>query len=1035
MTDNEYKKPTAYALRKREKEERVLLKAAAEERFRLALQKKEASNTEGGIEFVEEFMGDVILGTQKHCDTVSKGGNPPFWYKPFLQIKPELIADLCLRTIADAAGQGWKYGKYVEFAGKAFAALYVQQMVDGNAERRKRFEHYETQLKKNQGSQIRRVEIYWKYAEEKLGFTYKSLKKDPNNPHEKERGWTVNNCRIVGQAMLNIILAGTDFAEIEKLKKDGDNKKSRYITLRNVMAKVLEEKNLKLEERSYWYGPMMHTPNEWADPDSHGPYADDAVNHTIKFIRNMQPPQEAQYTDLVAKRHLSEVHEAVDQIGAVPLDVNFYVYMAVKWAWKTGRHTDVNEFPALIRVPVPDRIPDEEFKKLDLADQIVEASEREDVIKFNNSTLGNKTNLQRHLALAKRMAVRQRLAQIDGFSLPANCDYRGRVYPIPDFNYQKADYMRSLFLFHNKTEVDEFTVGDIRIQLTNSWGNGEDKGTQSQLEKWARDNEAMILDVGRDFRKHFDIWSKADAPFQFLAACREMYKYRKHGEGYLTGLPVARDATQSGVQHYALALRHIEDARKVNLVDWAENDPTPNDFYYECLVEAKKLIQQSLDDNLNDQQNNPVTPDDEAEYSAHLLLEKQLREAKDEDGLLEEKRRWKKTAAAAKFKRDTAILSAQQVQAWYDGPYLPYNRKVIKRNCMTYCYSSRQYGFSKQLRKDWLDELSRLQRDPDHPLKEHPFGKDKGFAVSTFLGGIHEAAIAKIITSASTGMDFICGLTRLLAKHNCHLTFLNPIGFPMHQHYCETKREHQKLPMYERGINTERFAGKLNPENNVNFRSDTESVDVESSVDACSPNIIHSMDSCHLMKVVLRCKQRGLNDLMLVHDSFATTVGNVPKMDALIKFELAELYKDFNLYQTLLDQNVPKMRQGLGWKAWAEAQVDDKPDKRDPDKTLLSADDKRRRFLRQMLDRFTDEILDKIPEDDADNFWWHVWDGISHRLERDDIDNLTLEGGEVSPELIADIAGELFDRDSIPEVPLQGQLDLEVVKRSQNSFR
>ena len=94
--------------------------------------------------------------------------------------------------------------------------------------------------------------------------------------------------------------------------------------------------------------------------------------------------------------------------------------------------------------------------------------------------------------LAVRMLWRQRRNEILGFNLPANCDYRGRVYPVPDFNYQKADYMRSLFLFYNKTEVNEENVSDIHLQLANCYGNGADKGSQREMIEWAILNEDDI---------------------------------------------------------------------------------------------------------------------------------------------------------------------------------------------------------------------------------------------------------------------------------------------------------------------------------------------------------------------------------------------------------------------------------------------------------------------------------------------------------------------------------------------------------------
>ena len=41
---------------------------------------------------------------------------------------------------------------------------------------------------------------------------------------------------------------------------------------------------------------------------------------------------------------------------------------------------------------------------------------------------------------------------------------------------------------------------------------------------------------------------------------------------------------------------------------------------------------------------------------------------------------------------------------------------------------------------------------------------------------------------------------------------------------------------------------------------------------------------------------------MVVHDSFATTIGNVGKLQVALRQTLVELYKDYNLYEDLLKQ-------------------------------------------------------------------------------------------------------------------------------------
>ena len=82
---------------------------------------------------------------------------------------------------------------------------------------------------------------------------------------------------------------------------------------------------------------------------------------------------------------------------------------------------------------------------------------------------------------------------------------------------------------------------------------------------------------------------------------------------------------------------------------------------------------------------------------------------------------------------------------------------------MTYCYSSRQFGFAEQLRTDWMDKLSEMVRHGK--LDEHPFGQDDGFAASTYIAGVHERAIEEVVKSAKQGMEFIQDVVRILATY------------------------------------------------------------------------------------------------------------------------------------------------------------------------------------------------------------------------------------------------------------------------------
>ena len=58
-----------------------------------------------------------------------------------------------------------------------------------------------------------------------------------------------------------------------------------------------------------------------------------------------------------------------------------------------------------------------------------------------------------------------------------------------------------------------------------------------------------------------------------------------------------------------------------------------------------------------------------------------------------------------------------------------------------------------------------------------------------------------------------------------------------------------------------------------------------------APNFIHSYDATHLQMTVLNGKQRGVNNWLLVHDSFATHPSDVDEMHAALRYTFMKLYR------------------------------------------------------------------------------------------------------------------------------------------------
>jgi DNA-directed RNA polymerase len=150
-------------------------------------------------------------------------------------------------------------------------------------------------------------------------------------------------------------------------------------------------------------------------------------------------------------------------------------------------------------------------------------------------------------------------------------------------------------------------------------------------------------------------------------------------------------------------------------------------------------------------------------------------------------------------------------------------------------------------------------------------------------------------------MEFFQRLAQIMARRNMHLTYRTPhLNFPVHQYYRKEDKKgsagRQKVYMYDHELKrTER-------NKKMTFIQYTDTVDEDKSVSAIAPNVIHSMDSTMLMLAVLECERLGFTDLMVVHDSFATTAGNAARMAAAVKTAFVKLYDGYCLYTDLLEQ-------------------------------------------------------------------------------------------------------------------------------------
>jgi Autographiviridae RNA polymerase len=233
------------------------------------------------------------------------------------------------------------------------------------------------------------------------------------------------------------------------------------------------------------------------------------------------------------------------------------------------------------------------------------------------------------------------------FYVPMNCDFRGRVYGIPHFNFQREDHVRALFQFAQGMPIGNDGLDWLMIHVANCGDfNGISKRPWQERIAWAENHRFMITRTARDPEATVDWWRNTDAPFSFVAGCIELAAAWEAGLSYITHLPVCFDGSCSGVQHLAMMMKDEDAGRFVNLIASDE----PQDIYQLITGKVKESVGAELDD-------------------------------------------WTRRTKRIKGKEVLLKPRAEYARFWIG----KLNRKLIKRPAMTFAYSVTNDGMRQQL--------------------------------------------------------------------------------------------------------------------------------------------------------------------------------------------------------------------------------------------------------------------------------------------------------------------------------------------------
>ena len=181
-------------------------------------------------------------------------------------------------------------------------------------------------------------------------------------------------------------------------------------------------------------------------------------------------------------------------------------------------------------------------------------------------------------------------------------------------------------------------------------------------------------------------------------------------------------------------------------------------------------------------------------------------------------------------------------------------RKCCKRPVMVVPYGGRLFSCRGYIEEYIHDQLA--DGKPD-------VFEGKYFEASNYLSRILWESISEVVVSARKVMDWVQGIASLASKAGFPMAWQTPTGAFVSQNY---------EALTSKRVTTHIDGVLVKPQ----FRETTEGkLDRRRSVNGSSPNFIHSLDASAMTKTINLCRQRGLTDFCMIHDSYAVHAGEL----------------------------------------------------------------------------------------------------------------------------------------------------------------
>ena len=569
----------------------------------------------------------------------------------------------------------------------------------------RRYMERTTQLKGVVNGLDKRVQVSYKRA-----YAAACMKKE-NYVFQK---WNNGELKKLCTIFIFLVATATDYFEITK-----GSKGIQSISGTTKLIEAWQKNTQAMISNSYKMCPTVIPPRPWESIEDGGYYGELSHKASLLRLHDVNSVYGRNYISLLNQCELAPVKKAINAIQATPWKINKRVLSVIEALVESGG--------GRAGIPYMEEAP----KPIVLS----ENPTQEELIRYKQLMpdwyRGETSRKSIALRVLSHLKMAEDFQEYERIYFPCNMDFRGRIYPIPSFNFQGDDVNKALLLFADAPACQSMT--DIEWLMVHGANlAGVDKVSFAERKQWIIDHTDDILRSAQD-PVGYTWWQTQDEPCQMLAFCFEWQAWKvwekEHNgdpKGFVSGIPVAFDGTCSGLQHFSAILRDPIGGQAVNLIP----ADRPSDIY---AIVAEKVNKQIDEDLLKG------TPD---------------------------------TVEGVKVNYGTKTMA--QVWRTYG-----VTRKVTKRSTMTLAYGSKEYGFKDQLLEDIIK--------PD--MAENTgsvFNQYNCFQAATYMAHLIWEAVKTTVVKAVEGMKWLQTCAKAVTKNGNVVNWVTPLGLPIQQNYMQT---------------------------------------------------------------------------------------------------------------------------------------------------------------------------------------------------------------------------------------------------------